>query len=531
MSEVRLKVKVNGYFPISINPEAFDIPPKEIGIKQVGKEWTVEIHFSKDPKKLKGNIINCDIDYLVTELYLPNSVKEITASLGWLVIENLKLMSINKSLLSKDKTMIIQKDKVLRQIGNLESYVIPEGVTTIGESAFERPIIPGILIISRLEKVEFPSSVTVIEKCAFKNQSSLPLKFPRNLQKIGDYAFEFCGGDKASKLSIPSKVTSIGRFAFKKCTSITGVKIGKNVTEIGDGAFAACDRIKSFEGTGTEYGEKFLVLDKRLISVAVDSSFMNYDEVVIPDNIEEIGDWAITYENADRQWQTLKKLPSNLRRIGERALYGVRVEEPVEIPETVEEISEGAFSPKMRLRGKYVTEDGAVIKDGIFLFQNFTSTVTTKLGGNYSEHIPEYKVPDGVKKIGNYANLFVGKIILPEGLETIGEQALTVSQEIKIPSTLKVCYGIHCWEGCASIEFPEGISFIGDSLSAKVPQITLKSDPPIFTKWGGGGGLLVVPEDKFIEYKEAYTGIIDERNYPNGRIAYINSEGELCYEK
>lgn len=522
MNEVKLILKTNGYAPVSVNPGAFDVPPEEVQISREENVWSVVVKFATSPTSLCGNIVNCDVPYEVTELRLPESIKTITTPLGWLVIKTPESLSINKSLLSADGSLIIYKDKVLRQIGKQTSVVIPDGITTIGESAFEGK--------EELEKVEFPASVTVIEDCAFKKCWSLSIKFPKNLQTIGDYAFERCGRTKTSKINIPAKVTKIGNYAFKSCSEVTGVKIGKSVVEIGQGAFAACDRIRTFEGVGAECDGKFLIMDKRLIAVALDTSILDISELIIPDNIEEIGDWAITYEDNNRHWRVVKKLPSGLKRIGVRALYGSGGSAPVAIPDSVEEIGEGAFSPKMRVTGKYVTEDGVVIKDGVLLFKNYTREISVEFGYEI-EATPEYTVPDGVTRIGDYANLVVGKLTLPEGLESIGEDAVSGLNEIRMPSTLKHCSGLRCKTGCEPLAFPAGLVFIGTTFGDYfVTEIRLSSNPPVFTGNGYGGAVIVVPKEKFLLYKEAYDGIIDTSQTPNGRIAYRNAEGELCYE-
>lgn len=523
MIEINLKFKIDGYAPVSVNPKAFDVPASEVKLSRKDKVWTANIQFETAPTTICGNIIDCHNSYEVTELHLPESVVSITTSLRWLCIEKPADISINKGLLSSDGKLIIHNGKVLRELGDEEEMVVPDGITTIGEGAFDGK--------RNLSKLDFPASVTTIEAYAFRGCFYLPVKLPRNLVTIGDYAFEGCGRDKGAKLTIPGKVTHIGNYAFKLCSRLTGVKIGKSVVEIGQGAFAQCDRISSFEGVGTEYGSGFLAMGKRLISVALDTSYMNMGELKFPDDIEEIGDYALSYADWGTHWRLVTSLPSGLKRIGVCALYGARgSSEPVVIPDTVEEIGEGAFSPEMRVSGKYVTADGAVIKDGVLLFKNFTKMISK---GTFTvmEEVPEYPVPEGVTRIGNFANLKVGKLKLPEGLECIGEQAVTVVNEVSNPSTLKCCESLCCEEGCTSIEFPEGMVSAGKAfgLSVDVPETTLHSAPPIFHGSSYGKAILVVPKDRFAEYKEAYTGLLDERNFPNGRIAY-RENGELHYE-
>ena len=212
------------------------------------------------------------------------------------------------------------------------------------------------------------------------------------------------------------------------------------------------------------------------------------------------------------------------------ALYGVRGGAPVVIPDTVEEIGEGAFSPEMKVAGKYVNEDGVVIKDNVLLFKNFTRLVLVDCGTKV-EPTPEYIVPDGVTRIGDFANMVIGKLTLPEGLESIGEEAVSVEEEITIPSTLKYCEGISCRKGCKTLSFPTGIVSLGTTfgLAADVDEISLCSNPPAFKGRGYGKALIVVPQEKITQYHETYDGLLDASNFPDGRIAYRNAAGELCY--
>ena len=59
---------------------------------------------------------------------------------------------------------------------------------------------------------------------------------------------------EVTELVIPStldgyKVTEIGSYAFRDCSSLTGITIPSSVTSIGDDAFCGCDKL-------TIYGEK-----------------------------------------------------------------------------------------------------------------------------------------------------------------------------------------------------------------------------------------------------------------------------------
>ena len=106
-------------------------------------------------------------------------------------------------LFNKDKSRIISFRNQ-----NVESYVIPSSVSSIGKGAFTG--------CYSLSEIVIPSSVT----------------------SIGDGAFSFCRS--LSEIVIPSSVTSIGDWAFSNCDSLSEIVIPSSVTSIGDGAFSNC---------------------------------------------------------------------------------------------------------------------------------------------------------------------------------------------------------------------------------------------------------------------------------------------------
>ena len=186
MEEVKLKLSVDGYAPVSVNADAFDAKSSSVDIvRENGREYAVSIKFEKAPKGLCGEIVKCDVPHSVTELRLPDSIKSITTPLDWLVIDKKEDISLHKSLLTADGNLIVCNNKVLRQIGKESEISIPEGITVIGEGAFMNK--------KDLTKVEFSKTIETIEAKAFSGCSSLPVKFPRNLKTIGDYAYEGCG--------------------------------------------------------------------------------------------------------------------------------------------------------------------------------------------------------------------------------------------------------------------------------------------------------------------------------------------------
>ncbi len=62
---------------------------------------------------------------------------------------------------------------------------------------------------------------------------------------IGKYAFTYC--TSLSSIAIPNSVTSIGNSAFVGCTSLTSVTIPNSVTSISDSAFSGCTSLTSID--------------------------------------------------------------------------------------------------------------------------------------------------------------------------------------------------------------------------------------------------------------------------------------------
>lgn len=111
----------------------------------------------------------------------------------------------------------------------------PEGhewkVTQIGYNAFY-----GCM---RLEEVRIPTSIEILNSCAFDNCQHLKtLTLPESLRIIGDNAFRY--NYQLEKIIIPSSVTIIGDGAFQDCTNLSDVTLSEGLLKIGKNAFQTC---------------------------------------------------------------------------------------------------------------------------------------------------------------------------------------------------------------------------------------------------------------------------------------------------
>ncbi len=106
--------------------------------------------------------------------------------------------------------------------------VIPAGVTSIGDSAFNSA--------SGLTSITIPTSVTSIGNYAFFGTTGLTsITIPADVTSIGNGTFE--GATGLTSITIPAGVTSIGNSAFAGATGLTSITIPAGVTSIGSGAF------------------------------------------------------------------------------------------------------------------------------------------------------------------------------------------------------------------------------------------------------------------------------------------------------
>ena len=165
----------------------------------------------------------------------------------------------------------------------ITDLVIPDGVTSIGNFAFE--------FCSGLTSVTIPNSVTFIGGGAFSGCSGLTsVTIPNSVTSIGDVAFHgtawydnqpdglvyagkvaycykgtmpegteivikdgtlgiagsaFYNCSGLTSVTIPNSVTSIGERAFYACSGLTSVTIGNSVTSIGESAFESCRNLTS----------------------------------------------------------------------------------------------------------------------------------------------------------------------------------------------------------------------------------------------------------------------------------------------
>ncbi|MBE7052625.1 MAG: hypothetical protein E7395_08715, partial [Ruminococcaceae bacterium] len=183
---------------------------------------------------------------------------------------------------------------------------------TIGDYAFYRSTF--------LTAATIPDTVTTVGRGAFLKCTSLESVHITDLAKWCNISFGnsaanpmcngadlYLNGKIVKELTIPDSVATIGDYAFCGCKSLAFVTIPDTVTAVGRGAFCGCKSLAS---------------------------------VTIPDSVTTIGDYAFC-ESTSLASVTI---PDSVTTIGDYAFCGCKSLGSVTIPDSVTSIGELAFA-------------------------------------------------------------------------------------------------------------------------------------------------------------------------------------------
>lgn len=154
----------------------------------------------------------------------------------------------SKPVQSGDYEYVVLEDntaKITKYLAQDErpEYEIPSSideytVTVIGAEAFKGA--------QGIREVHTPSTLIKIEEHAFEGSSVKTVKMNRskNLTEIGEYAFAEC--DNLIQADMPASLASLGDYAFYHCDKLRIAQFRGNTGTIGTFSFDACPEVKIY---------------------------------------------------------------------------------------------------------------------------------------------------------------------------------------------------------------------------------------------------------------------------------------------
>lgn len=259
--------------------------------------------------------------------------------------------------------------------------------------------------------------------------------------------------------AIGNGTNGVGTFGYKAADGTVyapdSVKLPAKLESIGNFAFSAVVDTKTSE---VKHGVKEVEFPETL-KIIGNTAFQNapLTEVSLPDSVTSVGSGAFTNTEQATIHIEKVKLSKGMTAIPVSMFTNQKVKN-VEIPEGIKTIGKRAFAGN---RVETLKLSGTVEKIDEYAFWN--------------NQIKELEIPGNVKTIGRYAfqrtqdyiEATINKVVLHEGLESIGKRAFyqTLTSECKsidLPTTVKVLDAA-AFEGNAKVTL---ISLVEDQVNA-----------------------------------------------------------------
>jgi len=303
-----------------------------------------------------------------------------------------------------------ERVRILRFLGEGPDAVIPEGVTHIGDSAFE--------FCGFLEKISFPGTLTHIGASAFLFCERLRnLTLPENLVFIDESAFYGC--EKLESVTFPDGLAYLGHAAFHSCGKLRSVTLPAGLMELGHNPFSWCSALEEIHVS--EENPHFQSIDGLLFS---------------------------------RDGRKFIRFPEGKSGV-------------CRLPASVEEIDMTAFGACRLLEEIQVDARNAHFRsvDGILYSHDMRSLLCCPV-----QKSGECVIPDGVTRIEMEAfalNEKLTSVICPDSVRQIEALAFSQSEELRtvqLPAQLRRLEERTFWH-CGSLEeltLPDTLTFIGE---------------------------------------------------------------------
>ncbi len=304
---------------------------------------------------------------------------------------------------------------------------------------------------ANLTAILIPSSVKHIDKYAFYNcQGLTKLNFNDGIERIENDAFGSC--EKLTSVNFSETLKSIGAFAFVECKKLSEITIPQSVTSVGEYAFSGCENLAS-----VTVSDDLPYVGGRAFEK---TKWLNSQ----PDGVVYIGKSAYGYKG-DMPKNTELSLKSDITNISGYAFYEEKNLTSVKIPETVSRIGNWAFLDCEGLKNVNIPDGVKRIES--WTFSNCSSltnitvpdsvTVLDGLAFSYCTNLKNIELSKNLTEIGMGALSHctsLETIDIPDSVIIMDNIAMAGCSELKsvnIGSNLKTVGG-QVFAGCTSLE-------------------------------------------------------------------------------
>ena len=304
---------------------------------------------------------------------------------------------------------------------------------------------------ANLTAILIPSSVKHIDKYAFYNcQGLTKLNFNDGIERIENDAFGSC--EKLTSVNFSETLKSIGAFAFVECKKLSEITIPQSVTSVGEYAFSGCENL-----AGVTVSDDLPYVGGRAFEK---TKWLNSQ----PDGVVYIGKSAYGYKG-DMPKNTELSLKSGITNISGYAFYEEKNLTSVKIPETVNRIGNWAFLDCEGLKNVNIPDGVKRIES--WTFSNCSSltnitvpdsvTVLDGLAFSYCTNLKNIELSKNLTEIGMGALSHctsLETIDIPDSVIIMDNIAMAGCSELKsvnIGSNLKTVGG-QVFAGCTSLE-------------------------------------------------------------------------------
>ena len=335
---------------------------------------------------------------------------------------------------SEATTITAIPDHAFWGCGGLKTIDLPKSIQSIGEESFSA---------SALATLNLPqgSALKQIRSGAFSQTSLRALWLPKSLEKIEDYAFMNCRTLSEVTIEDGSTLVSIGMAAFSDCAALSAfeipdvtaevglqafynsglkqVSIGAGLTQLGDGAFSACQNLAEIQvdAGNTAYQSKDGVLFSKDGTTLMIYPAAKVGSYTMPAGTVRTADYAF----AEARQLTAITWTDGFQTIGGYTFSGCTSLTTPVLPESLTSIGENAFELCGAFSGTLLIPKN-VISIGRYAFYQDTGLSGIEIAAESQLSRIGY---------GTFAYCGIQSFTVPRSVSTMGQEVFTGCENLR----------------------------------------------------------------------------------------------------